>query len=101
MGVEHCEGTMSCQDIYPNGTKKQKPNNLKSVGIVLTKKQTEELAGLLQSIAANSADDSIIDLTGYWRGPSLKVTRRKPSRHSRKGSGIQRAADFGRLKLRH
>jgi hypothetical protein len=57
MAVDHCEGTMSCQDIYPNGTKKQKPDNLKSFGIVLTKKQAEKLGGFLQSIAAKSADE--------------------------------------------
>jgi hypothetical protein len=73
MAVDHCEGTMSCQDIYPNGTKKQKPDNLKSFGIVLTKKQAEKLGGFLQSIAAKSADESIIDLTAHWRGRGRSV----------------------------
>lgn len=77
MAVEHCEGTMHCQDIYPNGTKVPIPDGLKSVGLVLTTEQAKELGGLLRSIAAKSAKDATIDLTAYWRGYVVKVTRRR------------------------
>lgn len=81
MAIEHCEASIYCRDIYPNGTRPVTLETLRSVGFVLTKYEAAELGGLLRRIAAKSPENATIDLTGHRRRRNLvKVTRRRPSR---------------------